>query len=107
MRYAVRTPERADKDPALRRTLSELRGDYRSDARWVLDWLTRNGGDADILTGWSLYQTLLASTACCQGSAGRHGTELVTADRGCRRRRHRARSRRIVRVVQLAPPADS
>lgn len=60
--YAIRTPERADKDLRFAERYRSYVVNYRLGRTMVLDWLERNGGDAaHPARRWELYQTLLAS----------------------------------------------
>ena len=62
MVYAVRTPERADKDLRFAERYRSYVVNYRLGRTVVREWLDRNGGDASHpARRWELYQTLLAS----------------------------------------------
>ena len=62
MAYALRTPERADKDLRFAERYRSYLINYRLGRTMVLEWLEKNGGDAaHPERRWELYQTLLAS----------------------------------------------
>jgi len=62
MEYAIRTPERAEKDLRFAERYRSYVVNYRLGRTMVLDWLDRNGGTAtNPARRWELYQALLAS----------------------------------------------